>query len=177
MALGHGAAVPAAHPWSAPVCRRQCQPVSAALHSAQGGRRLWGLRARDSGLETPSWEHLAEESPAQAQIPLRVGGGQAMSLGQPKALCPGQFHIPTWPSPCSVWPLHTHRPCSENPAHSPDVCRAIPSFSAVKGADPEARCCVTLGKQLSLSLSLILSSSIAGERKTDFSDSSSSFHL
>lgn len=81
-----------------------------------------------------------------------------MSLGQPKALCPGQFHIPTWPSPCSVWPLHTHRPCSENPAHSPDVCRAIPSFSAVKGADPEARCCVTLGKQLSLSLSLIPSS-------------------
>ena len=42
-----------------------------------------GLR---TPLEIPSWEHLTEESPAQARIPLRVGGSQAVSLGQRKAL-------------------------------------------------------------------------------------------
>ena len=93
-----------------------CLPktVSARLSGAPLAlRRLAALGLEGSGLraplEIPSWEHLTEQSPAQARIPLRVKGNQPVSLEQPKALRPGQFHIPSWPSPWPVW-LSPHTP-------------------------------------------------------------------
>ena len=153
--LGCGVAVLAAHPGSA-VCRRQCQPISlCSTHPEEaGGSGAWGLGTQDPtrnsllGASYRGKPSTSSNPPQGGREPGCVPRAAQSSLAAPPRTVPGSDLA--FALPCVALSTRTipARRASLTPR---DVCHAVPSFRALRSADPEAHCCLTLGEQLSLS--------------------------
>lgn len=139
-----------------PICRRQCQPISPCSTRPEeaSGSGAWGLGTQDPtrnsllGASYRGKPSTSSNPPQGGREPGRVPRAAQSSLAAPPQTIPGSDLA--FALPCVAFSTRTipARRASLTPR---DVCRAVPSFRALRSADPEAHCCVTLGEQLSFS--------------------------